>query len=127
MRKFQVYTHPSLPAEAVKVGFAWYGLGFGMFWMLSARLWWLFALWLLALTAISSLQILAALSVEPASFEWIGYVITAVQLGMWVTPGFKGNEWRTQELIRRGFSLSNTVAAKSKRKAIESLYRPVVS
>jgi len=34
MKRFNVYKHPTLGTDAVKIGFSWPAFFFGLFWML---------------------------------------------------------------------------------------------
>lgn len=74
MKTFQVYKHPTLGAQAVKVGFCWPAIFFGLFWMMASRLWSWVGLWMVfytvaviilmaaSATTNESLQIIAGLA-----------------------------------------------------------------
>lgn len=119
MKTFQVYRHPTLGVQAVKVGFCWPAYFFNLLWMLASRLWgwaglW-FGLYVLAAiikvaTDISADKDLQAIVVTP--------FLAGVPFALGLVPAFLGNEWRVNNLLSRGFELVSTVQAETKDAAI---------
>jgi hypothetical protein len=108
MRTFDVYKHPGLEWQAVKVGFSWPGFFFGGIWLLCCRL------WLIAVIAFASAIVVTLMfgdSINPARDLVISLTIAAV-------IGLFGNEWKSRNLISRGFEKTATVEAENKEMAI---------
>ena len=56
MKSFQVYRHPTIEAQAVKVGFCWPAFFFGVIWMLISRLWGWAVLWVVLYVGLALLE-----------------------------------------------------------------------
>ncbi len=104
-KTFEVYKHPTLGFQAVKIGFNWPAYFFGICWMLSCQLWEKVGIWIVMYV------ILFALGGDSTIFVFICIAIGLI-------PGFKGNEWRSSNLKSRGFELVTAVEANTKDKAI---------
>lgn len=114
VKVFKVYQHPSLGAEAVKVGFSWPAAFFVVIWMLVKKLWLASGLWILALIVLAILQDAALKSGSTGAL----LVVAAGHLALALVPAFKGNEWRTRDLARRGFEFVDSVSAETPDAAI---------
>lgn len=111
MKTFQVYTHPTIEAQAVKVGFCWPAFFFGVIWMLISRLWGWAMLWVVLYVVLALL--------EAGIGEDAGLILVFVcYLVLWLVPGFQGNAWRVKNLLSRGFELGSTAQAETKDAAI---------
>ncbi|MDR2925077.1 MAG: DUF2628 domain-containing protein [Azoarcus sp.] len=106
MKTFNIYTHPAHETQVVKIGFTWPGFLFGIFWMLFRKLWAhsaaLFALGLVLGLLFPAEKDLYALSLQ-----------LAAQLGIGVFIGTSGNQWRENDLLRRGFQKASAVDAEN--------------
>ncbi|MWV16740.1 DUF2628 domain-containing protein [Pseudomonas sp. L-22-4S-12] len=114
MKSFDVFHHPAHGLEAVKTGFSWPGLCFGLIWALYKQLWWL-ALGLLLLTP---LLVLLVLQLPDGLAQSKPLLIAAVQLPLFCLIGFKGNQWQAANLQRRGFALLRRLQAASPENAV---------
>lgn len=114
MKVFRVYRHPSLGAEAVKVGFSWPAAFFVVLWMLFKKLWFAAGLWSLAFIIVTILQDAALKSRSMGAI----LVVVAGHLALALVPAFKGNEWRARDLARRGFEFVDSVSAETPDAAI---------
>ncbi len=97
-RRYAVYSHPTLGTQAIKVGFSWPALFFGVVWMLVHKMWALAGWWFL-------LGFLVALLVPP--------ILGPVAFAMSVVAGIKGNRWRAQHLRELGYTEKGVVAART--------------
>ena len=117
MRRFEVYKHPVLGAEAIKHGISWPALFFPFIWMFLKLLWRQAAIWFVCAISVS---IVVGLSEGAESLSGKGIYIAALiaDLVVWLAPGFIGNRWRAQELMSRGYTLDVTLEASSARDAL---------
>lgn len=120
MRTFKAFHHPSLGAQAVKVGFCWPASFFGGGWLLVARLWRRAAIWWGLFLVIQFAGALLGLDdywdqylakvltgVIPAvESRYVVYelLILAAYLILFSLPGFSGNRWRELDLLARGYA-----------------------
>jgi len=107
MKVFKVYKHPELGAEAVKVGFSWPAAFFIVIWMLAKKLWIYAGLWIVAYIVLSIIQDSALKSGSMVAI----LLVLAGHLVLALIPAFKGNEWRTRNLTKRGFEFVASVSA----------------
>jgi len=96
------------------VGFSWPGLFFSGIWLLVKKLW---------RHAFVFLSLSLLLSFMEAGFEQeksiAGMVLVLwLELGIYIFVGAKGNEWRADNLQKRGFELIDTVQAETPNAAI---------
>ena len=114
MKRFRVYYHPAHGHEAVKQGFSWPALFFGVFWALFKRLWNVAAI----LFAIQLILHMLDLQVQHSDSLPMALLILVGSLTIWLLPAFKGNHWREKVLLRKGYSLVSELDAPSAREAI---------
>ena len=114
MKTFKVYKHPARGFEAVKVGFSWPALFFGLIWMLVKRLWNFAAIWF-------GLYIVLAIAESVAKSPFSLFIIFVVYMALWLMPAFKGNEWREANLSTRGFEYLDKVEANNPREAVAQM------
>jgi len=114
LKVYKVYKHPSLGAEAVKVGFSWPAAFFVVFWMLAKKLWTLAGLWVLAYIVLAGIQDAARKSLSTGAI----LVVVAAHLALGLVPAFKGNEWRIRNLTKRGYEFVDSVRAETPDAAI---------
>jgi len=114
VKTFQVYNHPSLGAEAVKVGFSWPAAFFLVIWMLTKKLWIFAGVWVLAYIVLTMIQDAAVKSGSTVAI----LLVLAGHFALALIPAFKGNEWRIQNLTKRGFAFVASVSANTPDAAI---------
>jgi Protein of unknown function (DUF2628) len=114
---YKVYKHPSLGAEAVKVGFSWPAAFLIVIWMLAKKLWTLAGLWVLAYIVLAFVQDAALKSHSTGAI----LIILAGHLALGLIPAFKGNEWRIKNLRKRGYEFVDSVQAATPDAAVSSL------
>jgi hypothetical protein len=114
VKAYKVYKHPSLGAEAVKVGFSWPAAFFIVFWMLAKKLWAMAGLWTFAYILITIIQNTAIKS----GGAGVILIVIIAHLALGLIPAFKGNEWRVKNLTKRGFIFVDSVPAETPDAAI---------
>jgi hypothetical protein len=107
VKVFKVYKHPSLGAEAVKVGFSWPAAFLIVIWMLVKKLWIFAGLWIVAYIVLTIIQDSALKSGSAGAI----LIVLAGHLALALIPAFKGNEWRIKNLTKRGFEFVASVPA----------------
>jgi len=113
MRNFAIYHHPHRGYEAVKQGFSWPGFWFTWIWAFVKKL---PVLGVVLLVGLVLLRVLMETR-EPV-YVWLGAIATIV---IAVTVGIKGNEWRENSLLGRGYQLMDTLPADNPDVAINKL------
>jgi hypothetical protein len=119
LKVYKVYKHPSLGAEAVKVGFSWPAAFFIVIWMLVKKLWTLAGLWIIAYIILTIIQDAALKSGSAGTL----LIVLAGHLALAIIPAFKGNEWRIKNLTKRGFELIDSVSAETPDAAIAQVLK----
>lgn len=119
MKVYKVYKHPSLGAEAVKVGFSWPAAFLIVIWMLAKKLWTLAGLWVLAYIVLAIIQDAALKSHSTGAIP----IILAGHLVLGLIPAFKGNEWRIKNLTKLGYEFVDSVQAATPDAAIAQVLK----
>ena len=120
MSSYKVFKHQEKGFQAVKSGFAWLA-PFNPIWPLFR------GLWLMFITYIIIILVLASIDVEMYGFE--GYIdipnannlqliFFIIQIIIFLTPGFKGNEWTSNNLQKKGYVFDYSIEAKNINEAI---------
>ena len=120
MSSYKVFKHQEKGLRAVKSGFAWLA-PFNPIWPLFR------GLWLIFISYIIIILILASIDVEIYGFE--GYIdipkannlqliFFIIQIIIFLTPGFKGNEWTSNNLQKKGYVFDCSIEAKNINEAI---------
>ena len=121
MSSYKVFKHQEKGFMAVKSGFAWLAP--------LNPIWPLFrGLWLIFISYIIIILVLAGIDVEIYGFE--GYIdipkasdfqliFFIIQIIILVIPGFKGNEWTSNDLQKKGYVFDCSIEAKNINEAIE--------
>jgi hypothetical protein len=120
MSSYKVFKHQEKGFKAVKSGFAWLA-PFNPIWPLFRGLWLMFILYIIIIL------VLASIDVEMYGFE--GYIdipkassfqliFFIIQIIIFLTPGFKGNEWTSNNLQKKGYVFDCSIEAKNKNEAI---------
>ncbi|GGC66806.1 DUF2628 domain-containing protein [Marinobacter halophilus] len=97
MKQYKIFTHPSGVQEAVKQGWSWPGFCFGGFWALVKKMWGLAALILIGGFSIGFVMALV-MPVDAANL-----ITNIIALGIAITIGVNGNQWRENNLFSRGY------------------------
>ena len=123
MRTFQVYSHPTWRRfEAVKLGFSWPALFFGIFWMLVKELFSYAGIWFVLYLLLVLMEAVMDEARSAPGLQAIMYLILVVgYFALWLVPGFKGNAWRSQNLKKQGYDLVGTSDAETPKAAIGKL------
>ena len=119
MKIHKVYQHPTLGAEAVKVGFSWPAAFLNVIWMLAKKLWTLAGLWVLAYIVLAIIQDAALKSYSTGAI----LIVFAGHLALALIPAFKGNEWRIKNLTNRGYEFVDSAQAATPDAAIAQVLR----
>lgn len=114
IKTFQVFKHPMLGYQAVKVGFSWPGLFFSGIWLLLKKLWGYAFVFLIISVVLSFIE---AGFEEQKSLSGMVLVLW-LEIGVYIFVGVKGNEWCVRNLQKRGFQLVETLRAETPDEAI---------
>ena len=124
MKTFNVYKHPTLGIEAVKVGFSWPAFFFGLIWMLVKKLWGLAGVWFAAYIVLLLVETVTDQSSEGVAQALVYLILAAGYFTLWLVPAFKGNKWREENLTKRGYEKIATVQAETPDAAIALTSKP---
>ena len=128
MKTYKVLNHPSKEIKAVKIGFAWLAIPFVTF-LPFLPAWFLFrGLWKLFITYVLAILILASIDYE--IYGELGFfnfsntndlqiIIVIIEIVILLLPAFKGNEWTIKDLVNKGYKVSYSVQASSRKQALE--------
>ena len=120
MSSYKVFKHPIEGFEAVKSGFAWLA-PFNPIWPLFRGLWVMFIIYICFILVLASIdaQIYGLdnfIDIKSANnLQWIFLII---QLVIFASPGFKGNEWTANNLQKKGYIFDCSIEAKNKDEAL---------
>jgi len=120
MSSYKVFKHTEYGFEAVKSGFAWLA-PFNPIWPLFRGLWVMFIMYICFILVLASIdaQIYGLdnfIDIKSANnLQWIFFII---QLVIFATPGFKGNEWTANNLHKKGYIFDCSIEAKNKDEAL---------
>ena len=127
MKTFQIYKHPSLGNEAVKIGFSWPAFFFGFIWMLTCNLWGKAGLFFGLYVVASIIEKATDTATDSGLQAMVYLVLAAGYFAIWLVPAFQGNSWRVANLVSRGFQLTATVQAETKDAAIAQASNPAIA
>ena len=122
MSSYKVFKHQEKGFRAVKSGFAWLA-PFNPIWPLFR------GLWLIFISYIIIILILAGIDVEIYGLDGsifddiqnsnnLQLIFFITQIMIFLTPGFKGNEWTANNLQKKGYVFDCSIEAKNKNEAI---------
>ena len=129
MSSYKVFKHPLEGFEAVKSGFAWLA-PFNPVWPLFRGLWMLFITYIFCILVLASIdaQIYGLDDVIDISnannLQWIFFII---QIVIFTSPGFKGNEWTANNLQKNGYVFDCSIDAKNKTEALIVANKSIIS
>lgn len=110
MHTFHVYGHARLPEKAVKVGYSWPCLIFGVFWLLFKRMWTVLLVTLAITVLVASLESLASMSF-PDMADVISVAVSLLSVVAWVLVAAHGNRLYAWTLRARGYWLAMEIPA----------------
>jgi len=119
MQRYRIFQHPAGSVEAVKQGWSWPGLFFTVMWALAKRLWSLGGT-ALVLFFVLALVLESLLALEPTTLENVSRVIGLVVALLF---GLRGNIWRENNLLARGYTHVQTIVAANPESAIAQFLR----
>ena len=129
MSSYKVFKHPVEGFEAVKSGFAWLA-PFNPVWPLFRGLYMLFITYIFVILVLTSIdaQIYGLddfIDISNANnLQWIFLII---QFIIFVSPGFKGNEWTANNLQKKGYVFDCSIDAKNKTEALILANKSIIS
>ena len=115
MSSYKVFKHPEKGFEAVKSGFAWLA-PFNPIWPLFRGLWALFITYIFFILVLASIDaqiygLVGVIDIKNANnLQWILFFI---QIVIFTSPGFKGNQWTANNLLKKGYIFDCSVEAKN--------------
>ena len=129
MSSYKVFKHPVEGFKAVKSGFAWLA-PFNPVWPLFRGLWVLFITYIFVILVLTSVDALIYglddfIDISNANnLQWIFLII---QFIIFVSPGFKGNEWTANNLQKKGYVFDCSIDAKNKTEALIVANKSIIS
>jgi len=129
MSSYKVFKHPKNGFQAVKSGFAWIA-PFNPIWPLFRGLWMLFIIYIFSILVLASIdaQIYGLdnfIDIKNANnLQWSFLII---QIVIFSSPGFKGNEWTVKNLQKKGYIFDCSIEAKNKNEALFLVTNPAAS
>jgi len=120
MNPYKVFKHPKNGFEAVKSGFAWLA-PFNPIWPLFRGLWMLFFSYIFVILIITSIDFkLYGFDgyIDIANADDLQLIFLFTQIIIFISPGFKGNEWTANNLQKKGYIFDCSIEAKNKDDAL---------
>ena len=120
MSSYKVFKHPKNGFEAVKSGFAWLA-PFNPIWPLFRGLWMLFFSYIFVILIITSIDFtLYGFDgyIDIANADDLQLIFLFTQIIIFISPGFKGNEWTANNLQKKGYIFDCSIEAKNKDDAL---------
>ena len=120
MSSYKVFKHPEKGFEAVKSGFAWLA-PFNPIWPLFRGLWVLFITYIFFILVLASIdaQIYGLVDfIDITNANNLQWILLIVQIVIFASPGFKGNEWTATNLQKKGYIFDCSIEANNKKEAL---------
>ena len=120
MSSYKVFKHPEKGFEAVKSGFAWFA-PFNPIWPLFRGLWVLFITYIFIILVLASIdaQIYGSVDfIDIKNANNLQWILLIIQIVIFSSPGFKGNEWTATNLQKKGYIFDCTIEANNKEEAL---------
>ena len=120
MSSYKVFKHPEKGFEAVKSGFAWLA-PFNPIWPLFRGLWVLFITYIFFILVLASIdaQIYGLVDfIDITNANNLQWILLIIQIVIFASPGFKGNEWTATNLQKKGYIFDCSIEAKNKNEAL---------
>ena len=118
MNSYRIYKHKTKEIQTIKVGFAWLAIPLNLGWFIYRGLWKIFFSYILIIFFFAGVDYeiygeLGFLNSSTASdLHWLWLII---QIIVFTLPGFKGNEWTSNNLQSKGYKFAYSVQAESKK------------
>jgi hypothetical protein len=128
MNTYKVLQHNTKELKAVKSGFAWLAIPFitclPIFpaWFLFRGLWKIFIAYILTILILASIdyEIYGYLGFFSfSSADGLQIIIIIAEILILTLPAFKGNDWTVNNLLKKGYKISYSVQAGSKKEALK--------
>ena len=129
MSSYKVFKHPVEGFEAVKSGFAWLA-PFNPVWPLFRGLWMLFITYIFVILVLTSIdaQIYGLNDfIDISNANNLQWIFLIIQFIIFVSPGFKGNEWTANNLQKKGYVFDCSIDAKNKTAALIVANKSIIS
>ena len=120
MSSYKVFKHPEKGFEAVKSGFAWLA-PFNPIWPLFRGLWALFITYIFFILVLASIdaQIYGLVDfIDITNANNLQWILLIIQIVIFASPGFKGNEWTAKNLQKKGYIFDCSIEANNKDEAL---------
>ncbi len=119
MKSYRIFKHPAGHIEAVKQGWSWPGLFFTFIWAFIKRLWAVGGV-VLAVAFVVGAMLDSLVSPETANVisNVLGVVISLL-------IGLRGNIWRENNLLSRGYEHVDSLVAENPESAIAEYLKPM--
>ncbi|MDB4026047.1 hypothetical protein N9522_05670 [Candidatus Thioglobus sp.] len=120
MSSYKVFKHPEKGFEAVKSGFAWLA-PFNPIWPLFRGLWALFITYIFFILVLASIdaQIYGLVDfIDITNANNLQWILLIIQIVIFASPGFKGNEWTATNLQKKGYIFDCSIEANNKKEAV---------
>ena len=125
MSSYKVFKHPEKGFEAVKSGFAWFA-PFNPVWPLFRGLWMLFISYVFVILFLASIdfKIYGFDVIDITKANNLQWILLIVQIVIFASPGFKGNEWTATNLQKKGYIFDCSIEANNKNEALTLVSSP---
>ena len=120
MSSYKIFKHPEKGFEAVKSGFAWLA-PFNPIWPLFRGLWALFITYIFFILVLASIdaQIYGLVDfIDISNANNLQWILLIIQIVIFASPGFKGNEWTATNLQKKGYIFDCSIEANNKKEAL---------
>ena len=126
MNSYRVFKHETKEIKPVKVGFAWLAIPLNLGWFISRGLWKVFFSYIIIILFLAGVDYeiygeLGFINFSTASDPY--RLLLIIQIIIFTLPGFKGNEWTVNNLQKKGYKLTYSVKASSKKVALELAHK----
>jgi hypothetical protein len=118
MRVFDIYQHPKYGKQAVRRGFSWLAFLAPSVWAVRRGLGLITVMLLVTTTLMFDIAQLAGSWVSGPVAQLLLLIVLVIAFGL--KPGFNGYRWHARVLEEEKFSFKCTVAAESRRKALQA-------
>ena len=120
MSSYKVFKHPDKGFEAVKSGFAWLAPS-NPIWPLFRGLWALFITYIFFILVLASIdaQIYGLVDfIDITNANNLQWILLIIQIVIFASPGFKGNEWTAKNLQKKGYIFDCSIEANNRDEAL---------
>jgi hypothetical protein len=118
MRVFDIYQHPKYGKQAVRRGFSWLAFLAPSVWAVRRGLGLVTVMLVVTTTLMFDIAQLAGSWVSGPVAQLLLLIVLVIAFGL--KPGFNGYRWHARVLEEEKFSFKCTVAAESRRKALQA-------